>query len=122
MYIELNDEQKQALNIVEARILSQRLIEILDDLNLKNHPTKNQKLNQNLKGLYPILDKQTKQYDELFKTSQEGTLTYYETVCINSQLILSYNLIDKNLLNKCFLANAKNEKAFHGILNKILKE
>lgn len=66
-------EEATMFNLIEFRLLNQRMVEILDDLNLKSHPLRNQKLNQQLKGVYAVLDKQTKNttnYSRLVATTR----------------------------------------------------
>ena len=47
------DENK--INYIELKLHIQRSVELLDDLDIKNHPLKNKKLNQALKGIYAML-------------------------------------------------------------------
>lgn len=118
----LTDEQIRNLNLIELRIVNQRYVELLDDLNRLNLPTKNKKLRSNLNSIYQLLDKETKKYNELFEASEDGTNAFYDICCLNSKLILSNNLLDKNFINKCLEAYHKNPNALDGILNKILKQ
>lgn len=115
-------EEETMFNLIEFRLLNQRMVEILDDLNLKSHPLRNQKLNQQLKGVYAVLDKQTKQYNELFEACSDDTMYYYDVICENSKTLMSKNLLDKALINTFLFCNDKNPKAVAGILNKIIKE
>lgn len=115
-------EEETMFNLIEFRLLNQRMVEILDDLNLKSHPLRNQKLNQQLKGVYSVLDKQTKLYDDLFEKHSDDTMYYYDVICENSKTLMSKNLLDKALINTFLFCNDKNPKAMAGILNKIIKE
>lgn len=117
----MNESEKTGLMIIELWILFQRSIEILDDLNLKNNPMKNQKMKAHLKAIYPMLDKEVKNYDAIWKATPEGTDVFYLTLCENVKAIMSNNIIDKNLIAQCLAAHEKNPKALEGILNKILK-
>lgn len=118
----MTDQQQQNMRIVELSILFQRAIEIMDDLEATKNPTKNKKLNAQLKAVYGPLDKETKKYDEFYRATQGGTSAFYEIICANTKLIMSNNIIDKSLVAKTLLANEKNPKSLDGILNKILKE
>ena len=116
------EESETMYNIIEFRILNQRMVEILDDLNVKKHPLKNQKLNQQLKGIYGVLDKQTKLYNELFEVSKEDTLYFYDVICENAKSVMSQSLLNKALINTFLFCYEKNQKAVAGIFNKIIKE
>ena len=118
----LSKQQERNFNQIELRIVNQRYIEILDDLLTYNIPTNNKKLRAGLKATYEMLEKETKSYDELFEATPEGTSAFYDICEANSKLIMSFNLLDKNLINKCLVANQINPKALEGILDKILKE
>jgi len=119
---ELTPEQERNFNLIELRIVNQRYVEILDDLLTYNLPTNNKKLKSQLKGTYEMLKKETKKYDELFDATSEGTTAFYNICCDSAQIVMSNNIIDKNLINKCLTANKLNPKALEGILDKILKE
>ena len=118
----LSPEQIRNFNLIELRIINQRYIELLDELIHYNLPSNNKKLKGGLSAIYSMLDKETKKYDEIFLATEEGTTAFYEICKANSMAILSLNLIDKNLINKCLLANEINSKALDGILTKILKQ
>lgn len=117
----MTENEKTNLLIIELWVLCQRQIEILDDLDLKNNPMKNNKLKQNLKGIYPMLDKMVKNYDEIYKATKDGTNAFYFTLKENTDAIMHHDLIDKNFVAKCLLAKEKDLKAIEGILTKILK-
>ena len=118
----LSKQQERNFNQIELRIVNQRYIEILDDLLTYNIPTNNKKLRAGLKATYAMLEKETKSYNELFEVTPEGTSAFYDICEANSKLIMNFNLLDKNLINKCLVANKINPKALEGILDKILKE
>lgn len=118
----LTKEQQLGFNQIELRVILQRAIELIDDLNYSSKEIKNLKLKSNLKSIYCILDKETKKYNDLFEATAEGTTAFYDVVVANTLLVMRNNLIDKNLINKAVLANEINPKALEGILNKILKE
>lgn len=120
--IELTPEQIRNFNLIELRIVNQRYVELLDELLVYNTPTNNRKLRNALKANYVMLDKETKKYNELFEATQTGTSAFYDICKANTEFILSFNLLDKNLINKCLIANEKNPKALEGILEKIIKE
>lgn len=118
----LTKEQQLGFNQIELRVILQRAIELIDDLNYSSKEIKNLKLKSNLKSIYGILDKETKKYNDLFEATAEGTTAFYDVVVANTLLVMRNNLIDKNLINKAVLANEINPKALEGILDKILKE
>lgn len=118
----LTNEQKRNFNLIELRIVNQRYVEILDELKILDSPMKNKKLKSALTSVYPILDKETKKYNELFEASEDGTTAFYDICNQNAKLILSGNLLEKNLINQCLEAYSKNPKALEGILNKILNQ
>jgi len=113
------DEDK--INYIEMKLHFQRSIEILDDLDVKNHPLKNKKLNQALKGIYAMLDKEVKTYNDLYEVSPDDTMYYYNVVCENAKTVLSKNLVDKALIESCLWCFDKDEKSVSGILNKVIK-
>jgi len=114
------DETK--FNIIEFGLHIQRCIEILDDLDLKNHPLKNKKLNQQFKGIYGVLEKETKLYNELFQCSEEDTMYFYDVVVENSRTIMGKNLLDKALIESFLFCHKKDPKSVGGILNKVIKQ
>lgn len=118
----LSKQQERNFNQIELRIVNQRYIEILDDLLTYNLPTNNKKLRAGLKATYAMLEKETKSYNELFEVTPEGASAFFDICEANTKLIMSFNLLDKNLINKCLVANQINPKALEGILDKILKE
>lgn len=120
--MKLDKRQEFAFNQIELRVILQRAIELIDELNYSSKEIKNLKLKSNLKSIYPILDKETKKYNELFEATQEGTTAFYDITIANAMLVMKNNLLDKNLINKCIVANEINPKALDGILVKILKE
>ena len=113
------DEDK--INFIEMKLHFQRSIEILDDLDIKNHPLKNKKLNQALKGIYAMLDKEVKTYNELYEVAPSDTMYYYNVVCENAKTVLSKNLVDKALIESFLWCFDKDEKSVSGILNKVIK-
>ncbi len=113
------DEDK--INYIELKLHFQRSIEILDDLNIKNHPLKNKKLNQALKGIYAMLDKEVKTYDDLHKVAPEDTMYYYNVVCENAKTVLSKNLVDKALIESYLYCYEKEPESIEIVLNEILK-
>lgn len=117
----LSPEQIRNFNLIELRIINQRYVELLDELLHYNVPTNNRKLRSGLSAIYSMLDKESKKFDEIFNATPEGTTAFYEISKANAMSILSLNLIDKNLVTKCLLANETNPKALDGILTKILK-
>lgn len=113
------DENK--INYIELKLHIQRSVELLDDLDIKNHPLKNKKLNQALKGIYAMLDKEVKTYDDLYKVSPNDTMYYYNVVCENAKTVLSKDLVDKALVESFLYCYKLDEKSVAGILNKVLK-
>jgi hypothetical protein len=118
----LSKEQELGFNQIELRVVLQRAIELIDDLNYSSKQIKNLKLKSNLKSIYGILEKETKKYNDLFEATPEGTTAFYDIVVANNLLVMRNHLLDKNLINKCIVANEINPKALDGILVKILKE
>lgn len=108
--------------IIELALHIQRSVEILDDLDIKNNPLKNKKLNQAFKGIYPMLDKETKTYNELFQCSEEDTMFFYDVIHENARTILSRTLLDKALINSFLHCHQKNPTAMGGIMTKIIKQ
>lgn len=119
---ELTQEQYRNFLLIELRIVNQRYVEILDELNKVNLPTNNRKLRSGLSAVYSMLDKETKKYDELFSATEQGTTAFYDICVANAMQIMNGSLLDKNLINRCLVANQKNPNALEGILTKILKE
>jgi len=117
----MNENDKTQLAIIEMWVLFQRTIEILDDLNVKKNPLKNQRLNSHLKALYPMIDKEVKNYDSIYKATPNGTEVFYLTLCENVEAVMKLNIIDKNFIAQCLAAKEKNPKSVEGILSKILK-
>lgn len=120
--LKLSEKQFQAYNLIELSILFQRAIEILDDLNAIDHKLKNKALASQLKALYPSLDKQTKQYNEMYNAEQEGVSHFYDITKKNAEYIMNYNLLDKALICSFLIAHEINTKAVEGIINKVIKE
>jgi len=114
------DEDK--INFIEMKLHFQRSIEILDDLDIKSHPLKNKKLNQALKGIYAMLDKEVKTYNDLYEVAPEDTMYYMNVVCENAKTVLSRNLVDKALIESFLWCFSVDEKSVSGILNKIIKK
>lgn len=117
----LDTELQQKYSIIELGIHIQRAVEILDDLNITNHPLKNKKLNQQLKGVYGVLDKETKLYNELHAISSDDTYHFYDVIKENSRIIMKNHLVDKSLVCSFLVAHEHNPKAVEGIINKTLK-
>ena len=118
--MQLTRDQQTAYNLIELRILNQRYIEILDELNYERHPFKNQKLNQQLKGVYGVIDKETKKYDDMYDVSPEGTTQFYMVTSENAKFIMKNHLLDKSLICSFLLAHKKEPKAIEGIISKII--
>ena len=114
-------ELQQKYSIIELGIHIQRAVEILDDLNITDHPLKNKKLNQQLKGVYGVLDKETKLYNELHTVSADDTYHFYDVIKENSKIIMKNHLVDKSLVCSFLVAHDANPKAAEGIINKILR-
>mgnify|MGYP001618654758 CR=1 FL=1 len=114
-------EQEQAYKIIELSVHLQRSIEILDDLNLLDHPLKNKKLASNLKAVYPSIDKQTKLYNEFYNANPLITQHFYEVVRENSRFIMSNNIIDQSKISNYLMAHEINSSSLEGIVTKILK-
>jgi hypothetical protein len=119
--MQLSQEHQTGYNLIELRILMQRAIEILDDLDLKKNPMANKPLKTQLKGIYAPLDKQTKQYNEIFEASAEGTMHFYNVVKNNAEFVMKNHLLDKALICSFLMAHERNPKAMEGIMEKILK-
>lgn len=122
MKIELTPEQIRNFNLIELRIVNQRYIELLDDLEKHNVPTNNRKLRSGLSAIYSMLDKETKKYNELYEATAVGTTAFYEICKTNAELIMSNVILDKNFIHKAISAHRFNPKAVDGIIDKILKE
>lgn len=118
----LTPDQERNFNLIELRVTFQRSIELLDDLLTYNVPTNNKKLRAGLKATYAMLEKETKRYNELFEVTPEGATAFFDICEANAKLIMSYNLLDKNLVNKAIASHRFNPKAVEGILDKVLKE
>lgn len=123
--MEITPQQEANFKKIELRILIQRTVEVIDEINYVERKNglkeKNKSLQSQLKAIYPTLDKETLKYNEIYKASEEGTSTFYEIVKRNVQLVMHRNLIDKNFILCCFEAKEKNEKALMGVIQKILK-
>lgn len=119
--MQLTAEQETGYNLIELRVIIQRGIEILDDLDLKKNPMANKPLKTMLKGIYAPLDKQTKLYNEIFEASPEGAMHFYNVVKNNADFIMQNHLLDKALICSFLMAHQKNPKAVEGIMEKILK-
>src|SRR6478736_2338199 len=119
--MQISKEHQTGYNLSEFRILSQRIIEILDDLDLEKNPLRNKTLNPLLKGLIGPLDKQTKQYNDFHAVCEEGTTHFYNVVKENARFTMSPHLLDKVAITRHLLAYEINPKAIDGIIDKILK-
>ena len=117
----LPPELVQKYSVIELGIHIQRAVEILDDLNITDHPFKNKKLNQQLKGVYGVLDKETKLYNDLHEVSSDDLYHFYDVIKENSRLIMSNHLVDKSLVCSFLVAHEADPKAAEGIINKILR-
>lgn len=117
----LSKENETGYNLIELRILLQRSIEILDDLDLNKNPLGNKPLNTHLKGLYAPLEKQTKRFSDMHSVSPDGTDHFYDVVKNNNQFIMGHHLLDKALICGFLMAHEQNPKAVEGIINKTLK-
>lgn len=120
--MELTQQQQQGYNLIELRIINQRYIELLDDLDVANSPFKNKKLNQQLKGVYPVIDKETKKYNAMYDVSPEGTTQFYDTTCENAKFIMQDNLLNKTLICGFLMAHEKNSELIETIINQILTQ
>lgn len=114
-------ESKQNYSVLELGIHLQRAIEILDDLNIANHPFKNKKLNQQLKGVYGVLDKETKLYNKFHEVSANNTAYFYDVIKKNTSTIMQNHLLDQALICSFLVAHEADPKSVEGILNKVLK-
>lgn len=114
-------ELQQKYSVIELGIHIQRAVEILDDLNITNHPLKNKKINQQLKGVYGVLDKETKLYNDLHEVSADDLYHFYDVVKENSKIIMKNHLVDKSLVCSFLVAHEANPKAAEGVINKILR-
>ena len=117
----IDQDLQQKYDIIELGIHIQRSVEIMDNLNLKNHPLKNKKLNQQLKGVYGVLDKETKLYNELHAVSADDLYHFYDVIKENSKIIMKNHLVDKSLVCSFLVAHEANPKAAEGVINKILR-
>lgn len=117
--MQLTPQQEAAFRQIEARVLCQLLIECLDEL--KTTSAYRQDLKRKVKPLYELLDKNTKQFDELFNATSEGTTSFYEVMKRNVGLIIGTTLPEKNIINSMVMAYLLDEKATLGIVSKILK-
>jgi len=113
---------KLKFDIIEFGLHIQRCVEILDDLDLKNNPLKNKKLNQQLKGVYGVLEKETKLYNELFECSEEDTMYFYNVICENAKTIMGKNILDKALIESFLFCHEKDPNSMGGIMTKIIKK
>ncbi len=120
--MKITDEQTRNYNLMELHILFQRSIEILDDLKNCDFPLKNNKLNQQLKGVYGPLDKETKKYNDLYAASPEVTTHFYDVIQANCDVIMRNNLLDKSMVIGFLAAHEKDPKAIEGIINKIINK
>ena len=119
--MEFTKEQIQAQELIELRLVFQRAIELMDNLEVNNDPFKNKQLNSQLKGVYGVLDKQTKRYDDMYKVSPKGTTTFYNVVCESAKYVMTKHLFDKAGFVQYQAAHDINPKAVEGIVRKILK-
>lgn len=119
--MQLDDRQILGYNIIELWIINQQYTELLDDLNIRSNPLKNKKLNQALKGIYPMLDKETKNFTEIYEASPDGTNQFYDNIVENSKFIRKHHLLDQSLICSFLIAHQKDPKAVEGIINKIIR-
>lgn len=119
--MQLDDRQILGYNIIELWIINQRYTELLDDLNVRSNTLKNKKLNQALKGIYPMLDKETKNFTEIYEASPDGTNQFYDNIVANANFIRKHHLLDQSLICSFLIAHQKDPKAVEGIINKIIR-
>lgn len=119
--MQIDERQTLGYNIIELWTINQRYTELLDEFNVKNNALKNKKLNSALKSIYPMLDKETKNYSEMYHASSDGTNHFYDNITQNAKFIRSHHLLDQALICSFLVAHEKNPKAMEGIINKIIK-
>jgi septation ring formation regulator EzrA len=119
--MKLTKEQQIGFDQIELRVILQRAIELMDDLEINNPEPKNKKLKSQLKALYGPLDKETRKYNDIFEASEEGTTAFYQTTQANALLVMRNNLLDKSFICQAMMAREINPKAIEGIIDKILK-
>ena len=125
----LTKEQQLGYLEIELRVLFQRAIEVMDEINHVSDELKiqsndfktNIKLKAQLKGVYGPLDKQTRRYNDIYEASEEGTTVFYNITKANTELVMHHNLLDKSIICQALAAHEKNPKAVEGIFAKILK-
>lgn len=119
--MELTKEQQQGYDLIELRIVNQRYIELLDDLEVKKSPFANKQLNAQLKGVYGVIDKETKKYNSMFEVCAEGTTAFYNATCDIARWIMTKSLFDKALFAQYQIAHDLDYKSVEGIINKVIK-
>lgn len=115
-------EHLTGYNLIELRIIMQRAIEIMDDLDVVKYPLKNKALQSQLKALLPSLDKETKKYNDMYSVCSEGSAHFYNTVVANAQACMSNHLLDKVAVAQYLAAYDRDPKSIDGIIKKILKQ
>lgn len=116
----ISEEHKTGYSLIELRINLQRAIEILDDLDLKNNPLGDKKLRSQLKAIYPALDKETKKYNSMYQSNEEGVCHYYDIMKKNEEFIMSNHLIDKALCCSFLIAHELNPDVIEEAVNNVL--
>lgn len=120
--MEISREHQTGYGLIELRVILQRAIEIMDDLDIVKYPLRNKALQSQLKAIYPALDKETKKYNAMFEVSPDGALNFYNIVHENARFVMQNHLIDKGLIAQFLTAHDKNPRAIEGIIDKILKQ
>lgn len=120
--MKLTTQQEIGFAEIELRVVLQRAIELIDDLNFLSSGIKNKTLKSQLKAIYEPLEKETKKYNDLFEATQDGTTAFYNITKANYLLVMRNNLIDKNLIVNTLLAHEKDSNLLDYTINKILKK
>lgn len=115
----LNPEQEKVFQMIYLRVLFQISIEIMD--NLKGTRAYDGKMRVKMNDCYQMLDKYTKNYDELYQASAEGTTAYYLSVVSNVKRLVTLNLPEQTILDSLLSAWEKDEKSMNGIMKKVLQ-
>lgn len=68
-----------------------------------------------------MLEKETKNYSEIYGVSPDGTNQFYDTIVQNAKFIRGHHLLDQSLICSFLVAHEKDPKAVEGIINKVLK-
>lgn len=118
----LTKEQKLGFNQIELRIVLQRAIELIDEIDANPTPIKNQKLKSQLKSVYGPLDKETKKYNDIFDASQDGTNAFYDITMANYLIVMRNCLVDKNVVSKALICHEIDMPLMDYTMNKIIKK